>query len=578
MVPKKSGYTPAEISKKYDINKFRKILADKNSEPVERKTAEMMISNYNLKLAKLALIQESIKGFPQGIPLVAMPYIIENELDASQFLPDQAQEQLEGAEQPDADTGEARYGANVISQWDTHRYGGIPKAQVGVNTTMDSVPRFDPALIAQQVAAEKLAAKQQGTMTTGSAPKTVTGTPSFNVHLQTNYGDYQQTEPDMFTEALQTAGAIMEAPQRAMMYAGTSMFGDEHYKVINPKTGESEWVTKPVANIRMKQGYKLTTEKKTGFYEMPSETIERRYPDASPALKFAADVFGDPLLPVAAWKSVGRLATKQISKPLTKVIYKANGTVSKIEAIKSLGPNISARKKEIASKVYDKIMDAYKKNPSIDESKLLKIAAPAAHNAAISHDATKAAEEAARIAEYAYVSGIEKAKEIYDKAAPVIKKIARGTKKVVEKVYNAVDDPYLGPTLKMAGKNVVTSGGKAMFADEAKKETKHYKTIAQEEKERANKAEQKVDSLSKLLNKVPKESEQRYGPIIANSFGQLGPGSISRKNLATGEEEWFDQKTGKPWGVFSAGTPYVEKKDSVLVEKNNTPPIEQGDW
>ncbi len=29
MVPKKGGYTPAEISKKYDINKFRKVLADK---------------------------------------------------------------------------------------------------------------------------------------------------------------------------------------------------------------------------------------------------------------------------------------------------------------------------------------------------------------------------------------------------------------------------------------------------------------------------------------------------------------------------------------------------------------------
>jgi hypothetical protein len=144
MVPKKSGYTPAEISKKYDINKFRKVLADKNSEPVERKTAEMMISNYNLKLAKLALIQESIKGFPQGIPLVAMPYIIENELDAAQFLPDQAQEQLEGAAQPDADTGEARYGANVVSQWDTHKYGGMPKAQEGYSTfkeAFDKMPK-----------------------------------------------------------------------------------------------------------------------------------------------------------------------------------------------------------------------------------------------------------------------------------------------------------------------------------------------------------------------------------------------------------------------------------------------------
>jgi hypothetical protein len=443
---------------------------------------------------------------------------------------------------------------------------------------MDSVPRFDPALIAQQVAAEELAAKQKGTMTTGSAPRTVTGTPSYNVPLQINDGEYQQTEPDMFTKALQGVGAIMEAPQRAMMYAGTSMFGDENYEMTNPKTGKKEWIDKDIVDIRMKQGYTPTGKKKTGFYEMPSETLERGYPDASPALKFASDVFGDPLLPVTAWKTAGRLATKQISKPLTQAIYQSKGTLSKTEAIKNLGPKLSPRKKEIASKVYDKIMDAYKKNPSVDEAKLLKIAAPAAHNAAIAHDAEKASKEAVRIAreaaeevarkaEYAYVYGIEKAKEIYDKAHPVIKKIAKGTKKVAEKVYNAVDDPYLGPTFKMAGKNIITSGGKTIFADEAKKETKYYKNLAQEEKERANKAEQKSDSLSVLLAKKPKESEQKYGPIISNSIGQLGPGSIARKNLATGEEEWFDQKTGKPWAGNVAPADTTSKVTPV-----------QGDW
>jgi hypothetical protein len=120
MVPKKSGYTPAEIAKKYDINTFRKILADPNSEDVERKTAEMMITNYNMKLAKLALVQESMKGFPQGIPAVAMPYVIANEIDPAELVETQGQE-----EQPDADMGVARY-------------GGIPKAQKGL-THKDSV-------------------------------------------------------------------------------------------------------------------------------------------------------------------------------------------------------------------------------------------------------------------------------------------------------------------------------------------------------------------------------------------------------------------------------------------------------
>lgn len=136
MVPKKSGYTPAEISKKYDINKFRKTLADPNSDNRDRKTAEMMISNYNEKLAKLSLIQESAKGFPQGIPVIAMPYVMKNEIDPSSFLPNQAEEQLE--EQPNEETGEARYGSNVISQWYNKKNGGLIKAQEGKELDKDS--------------------------------------------------------------------------------------------------------------------------------------------------------------------------------------------------------------------------------------------------------------------------------------------------------------------------------------------------------------------------------------------------------------------------------------------------------
>lgn len=147
MVPKKSGYTPAEIAKKYDINTFRKILADPNSEDIERKTAEAMISNYNMKLAKLALVQESTKGFPQGIPAVAMPYVIANEINPEELFETQGQE-----EQPDADMGVSRYGGNMISQFNTKQYGGIPKAQTGVSLTKK---------IADKVAAEKLAIQKQ---------------------------------------------------------------------------------------------------------------------------------------------------------------------------------------------------------------------------------------------------------------------------------------------------------------------------------------------------------------------------------------------------------------------------------
>ena len=72
---KTKSYTPAELAKQYDINKYRKILEDPNSDKIEKKTAELMIKTYNLKLGALALVQESQKGFPQDIPFVATPYM-----------------------------------------------------------------------------------------------------------------------------------------------------------------------------------------------------------------------------------------------------------------------------------------------------------------------------------------------------------------------------------------------------------------------------------------------------------------------------------------------------------------------
>ena len=69
--PKSDGYTPAEIAKRYDINKYKAILEDPTSDDVAKSTAELMVKNYKKKLAYLSLIQESMKNFPQGIPDVA---------------------------------------------------------------------------------------------------------------------------------------------------------------------------------------------------------------------------------------------------------------------------------------------------------------------------------------------------------------------------------------------------------------------------------------------------------------------------------------------------------------------------
>jgi hypothetical protein len=85
--PKKGGYTPAELAKSYDINKYRKVLDDPMSDSIQRKTAEEMIGNYNILLGKLALAQESKKGFPQGIPFIAEPYMMINKVNPEDILP-----------------------------------------------------------------------------------------------------------------------------------------------------------------------------------------------------------------------------------------------------------------------------------------------------------------------------------------------------------------------------------------------------------------------------------------------------------------------------------------------------------
>ena len=95
---KKGGYTPAELSKKFDIQKYREILQNSDSDAIDRKTAELMIKNYTLKLGALALAQESKKGFPQGIPEIAKPYMEANGIAEEDLIPQEPEPQ--GQEMP----------------------------------------------------------------------------------------------------------------------------------------------------------------------------------------------------------------------------------------------------------------------------------------------------------------------------------------------------------------------------------------------------------------------------------------------------------------------------------------------
>lgn len=68
---KKSGYTPAEISKQYKLNHFMATLRDEKADKISKGTADLMVKKNMRKLGELALVQESMKGFPTGIPAIA---------------------------------------------------------------------------------------------------------------------------------------------------------------------------------------------------------------------------------------------------------------------------------------------------------------------------------------------------------------------------------------------------------------------------------------------------------------------------------------------------------------------------
>ena len=72
---KSKKFTPANLSKTYNLNKYREILVNPFTDEMQRETAEKMIQNYNLKLGALALAQESKKGFEDGIPAITVPYM-----------------------------------------------------------------------------------------------------------------------------------------------------------------------------------------------------------------------------------------------------------------------------------------------------------------------------------------------------------------------------------------------------------------------------------------------------------------------------------------------------------------------
>jgi hypothetical protein len=116
------GTTPAELAKQYNINKYKSIIEDPYADPISKTTAQLMVKNYEKKLGQLAIVQESMKDFPGGVPEVAKKVIPEQAAMVEQAI---MQQQM-GEENPELNTDEY-----TEQEEEQYAYGGNLKEYQG---------------------------------------------------------------------------------------------------------------------------------------------------------------------------------------------------------------------------------------------------------------------------------------------------------------------------------------------------------------------------------------------------------------------------------------------------------------
>lgn len=87
-VDPKKPKTFAEISKSWlsDINKSKQVLISDDADAITRRSAEMSMDNASFKIAALKLLQESRKGFKDGIPNGMSPFFDKLQIDPNELF------------------------------------------------------------------------------------------------------------------------------------------------------------------------------------------------------------------------------------------------------------------------------------------------------------------------------------------------------------------------------------------------------------------------------------------------------------------------------------------------------------
>ena len=77
--------TPAQVSRNYQLNPFYAEINSQYADDISTRSAELMLKKNMSNLSKLAFGQELRKGFEDGVPLAAYPYLTEQGIDPIDF-------------------------------------------------------------------------------------------------------------------------------------------------------------------------------------------------------------------------------------------------------------------------------------------------------------------------------------------------------------------------------------------------------------------------------------------------------------------------------------------------------------
>ena len=136
-IESRKGMTPADVSKKFQLNEFIGAMADPFVDDIQLKSAELMRDKNQMSLSKLAFGQEQKKQFRDGVPVTAHPYLMSQGIDPIEFTQkveritaEQAAERMFEALPPDQR-------AQVMALREMMGNAGQPQAKDGLEKYQD---------------------------------------------------------------------------------------------------------------------------------------------------------------------------------------------------------------------------------------------------------------------------------------------------------------------------------------------------------------------------------------------------------------------------------------------------------